>query len=410
MPVTTIRPLEIGDDLAAELDLRRRAFGPIGPGHRETIIARAQACIPDGRLFGAFNGGQMIGSARYYDLRQWWYGRALPLAGVASVKIAPEARGRGVGRALMTGLLSAMNERGYPLSVLYPSALGFYRTLGWEQAGGRYYGQIPGRALTALLPPDPEVARPGRAGEADSAATLRRAGPGDAEEVLAVLGAVHAAALDCGPSTFDVASVRRDLAGDDHFSYLADDGFLSYYWDGSPDVIEVGVLRAASARTAATLWRIVGSHAAQAETVRACVGPRDPIGWLTAERDVAPALWGRWMLRVLDPVAAVVGRGFPVGTQISVPLRLADAALTANAGCYTLTVADGIGRLVKAGSAGDGAPSDAVVLGPRGFAALFAGVPMATLRVAGLADGGDQAADAMLDAAFACLPFMLDAF
>lgn len=408
--MTTIRPLEADDDLAPELDLRHRAFGPIGPGHRETIVARAQACVVDGRLFGAFDGARMIGSARYYDLRQWWFGRALPLAGVASVKIEPEARGRGIGRALMAGLLSAMNERGYPLSVLYPATLGFYRTLGWEQAGGRYYAQIPGRALTALLPPDPEVAGPGWAGEAGSAVTPRRAGPADTEEVLTVLGAVHAAALDCGPSTFDAASVRRDLAGDDHFSYLAGDGFLSYYWDGSLDVIEVGELRAASARTAAALWRIVGSHAAQARMVRACVGPRDPIGWLTAERDVAPVLWGRWMLRVLDPVAAVAGRGFPVGTQISVPLRLADAALTANAGWYTLTVADGTGTLVRAGSAGDIAPPGAVALGPRGFAALFAGVPMATLRVAGLAAGGDQAADAMLDAAFACVPFMLDMF
>ena len=83
---------------------------------------------------------------------------------------------------------------------------------------------------------------------------------------------------------------------------------------------------------------------------------------------------------------------------------------TANAGFYTLTVADCTGTLARAGSAGDGAPPEAVAFGPRGFAALFAGVPMATLRVAGLADGGDKAADMMLDSAFACVPFMLDVF
>jgi predicted acetyltransferase len=408
--VTTIRPLDVDDDLTLEVDLRHRAFGPIAPGHRETLIAKAQACVADGRLFGAFDGGQMIGSARYHDLRQWWYGRVLPMAGVAGVKVAPEARGRGVGLALMTGLLSAMHERGYPLSVLYPSTLRFYRALGWEQAGGRYHAEIPGHALTALLPPDPEVTFADRPGEANSGVALRRAGPADAEEVLAVLGAVNAATRDCGPSTFDVASVRRDLAGDDQFSYLAGDGFLSYYWDGSRQAIVVSVLRAASARTAAALWSVLGSHAPQVRTVRAYVGPRDPIGWLTAERDVAPIFWGRWMLRVLDPVAAGAGRGFPRGTAISVPLLLADAALTANAGCYTLTVADGTGNLAKAGSAGDGAPPEAVALGPRGFAALFAGVPMATLRLAGMAAGGDSAADAMLDSAFACVPFMLDAF
>jgi hypothetical protein len=117
------------------------------------------------------------------------------------------------------------------------------------------------------------------------------------------------------------------------------------------------------------------------------------------------------MLRVIDPVAAVAGRGFPLGAEISVPLRLADATVAANSGCYTLTVAGGAGSLVKIGSAGDGTSlTEAVALGPRGFAALFAGVPMATLRVAGLAAGGDQAADAVLDTAFACTPFMLDSF
>lgn len=168
-------------------------------------------------------------------------------------------------------------------------------------------------------------------------------------------------------------SLRRDLAGDDHFSYLADDGFLSYYGDDSRTVIEVSVLRAASARTAAAMWGIVGSHAAQASSVRACVGPLDPIGWLTTEPDVAPSVWGRWMLRVIDAVAAVAGRGFPRGHEVSVPLRLADAALDANAGRYALTVVDGAESLVRTGPAGDGAPNEAVALGPRGFAALFAG-------------------------------------
>ena len=40
-------------------------------------------------------------------MRQWWYGRAVPMAGVAGVKVAPEDRGRGVGRAVMTALPSS---------------------------------------------------------------------------------------------------------------------------------------------------------------------------------------------------------------------------------------------------------------------------------------------------------------
>ena len=44
------------------------------------------------------------------------------------------------------------------------------------------------------------------------------------------------------------------------------------------------------------------------------------------------------------------------------------------------------------------------------MAALYAGTPVATLRLAGLASGGSPEADAALDAAFAAASFMLDDF
>ena len=49
-------------------------------------------------------------------------------------------------------------------------------------------------------------------------------------------------------------------------------------------------------------------------------------------------------------------------------------------------------------------------LGARGLAALYAGTRVATLRRAGLADGGSPDADTALDAAFAATPYLLDAF
>jgi GNAT superfamily N-acetyltransferase len=52
-----------------------------------------------------------------HDMRQWWYGRPVPMAGVAGVKVAPEYRGQGVGRALMTALTDLMTMR----ATLWPS-------------------------------------------------------------------------------------------------------------------------------------------------------------------------------------------------------------------------------------------------------------------------------------------------
>ncbi len=148
------------------------------------------------------------------------------------------------------------------------------------------------------------------------------------------------------------------------------------------------------------------------EVVYATVGPSDPVSWLTSEPDVSVRRLRHWMLRVLDPAAAIAGRGFPAGVRAAVPLELADPQLPAHAGSYTLAVADGRGSLTRGGTglSADSPSATPVGLGPRGFAALYAGVPTATLRAAGLATGGDPRSDAALDAAFAAQSFLLDYF
>lgn len=409
----TIRPMRADDDLDAELDLRHRAFGPVRADSRANWRAELLGGVRTGRQFGVWESGRLLGAATYHDMRQYWHGRSVPMAGVGGVEVAPEARGRGIGRAMMTVLLTAMAERGYALSALYPATAQIYRSLGWELAGGNYRVAVPGRSLGALLPPDPHVpgAPPGLA--PDGAARIRRAVPDDADEVIAVLGAVHAGARDCGPATRDPASVRRWLADPDVFCYLSEDGFLSYGWlAGSNREILIEALQAGSAPTARALWGIVASHASVTQVVHATVGPSDPVTWLIREPDVSVRRLWRWMLRVIDPAAAISGRGFPAGVEARAVLDLADANLPGNAGLYTLAVSAGRGSLTRGatGLSPESPPTAPAGFGPRGFAALYAGVPMATLRAAGLAAGGDQGTDAVLDAAFAAQPFLLDLF
>lgn len=401
----TIRPMRPDDDIEAELDLRHRAFGPMGEADRTYWRSEVLGCIDGGRQFGVWEGAELVGAARYYDMRQFWHGRAVPMAGVAGVKIAPEARGRGIGRALMTRLLAEIAESGYPLSVLYPATAHIYRSLGWELAGGHYQAEVPTRSLASLVPHD-SLAGAEPAGRP----VVRRAGPDDAKEVIEVLAAVHAAARDSGAATMDTASVRRWLDGDHLFAYLAADGFLGYGWHGPSDkAIRVEMLQAGSAETARDLWGIVASHASVTQVIHAAVGPADPIAWLTREPDVAIRNDHGWMLRVLDPVAAIAGRGFPAGLSAHAVLRLADPVLPASAGQYTLTVRDGEGSLERGGTAGppDSPRASALTLGPRGFAALYAGVPLATLRLAGLVRGGDEETEGALDAVFAARPYLL---
>jgi predicted acetyltransferase len=404
-----VRPLTPGLDWDEFLDLTMRSFGPV-----DAVRTRAniEPIVAAGRCLGAFDAGRMVGSALFLDMRQWWHGRAVPMAGVAGVKVAPEHRGRGVGRAVMTALTDLMAERGYPLSALYPATMTIYRSLGWEIAGHRHEAVLPARSLFTLPKPDDETA-----------AAIRRPGPDDAARVLEVIGRAHENARDCGPVTYDEATVRRWLtrpgryADNDRYAYLAPDGFLGYRWHRGNDEIFIDRLAAVSAQTTRALWAVAASNSSVVEAVRAQVGLSDPLWWMLREQDASIAERESWMLRLLDAPAAIAARGFPA-TDLAVPLRITDDLRPANSGRWDLTVRAGEGRLSRhrtdLGSASPAGSSPSrqapLALGARGLAALYAGTPVATLRRAGLADGGSPEADAALDGAFAATPFMLDGF
>ena len=110
----TIRLLTPDLDWDQYLDLTARSFGPVDEAR---VRANIGPIVADGRCLGAFEGNRMVGSALFLDMRQWWHGRAVPMAGVAGVKIAPEDRGRGIGRAVMTALVELMAERVPPAHV-----------------------------------------------------------------------------------------------------------------------------------------------------------------------------------------------------------------------------------------------------------------------------------------------------
>ncbi|MGI8452120.1 MAG: GNAT family N-acetyltransferase, partial [Streptosporangiaceae bacterium] len=326
-----IRELGADDDPDALLDLSARAFGPIARPDRPRWQETARAAIGARQYLGAFDGGRLLAAARYHDMIQWWHGQPVPMAGVANVMVAPEERGRGTGRALMRTLLGLIGDRGYQVSALYPATLALYRSLGWEIAGSLGHLAIPSHSLRSLVAPDAALPRddpPGSSAPAE--ARLRRCGPGDATEVLAVTGRVHQALHDSGPHTRDEAAVARWLADEQRFAYLAPGGFLAYRWRNGNDELLVERALASSAAATRAIWGVVASHSSIAQTVRVTAGPADPVQWLTTDPDVRQSGRKAWMLRVLDAAAAVAGRGFPAGVGLTTVLRLADPSRPAH--------------------------------------------------------------------------------
>jgi predicted N-acetyltransferase YhbS len=436
----SIRPLDIDRDGEAAYDLRCRSFGPMSGAQRTAWVTLNARAMREGRFLGTFDGERLVAIARFDDMTQYWHGRAVPMAGVSSVAVSPEERGRGVGRSLVTALLAAIESTGYPLSVLFPSTMPLYRSLGWEVAGTSHEAVFAAHALRPLAAP----AQPGG---------VRRAGPDDTERIREIIGRVHTAARDCGPNVRDEATLRLALRDPQNMFYLADDGVLGCGWRNGHDELFVQFAVGESEQTVRALWAVVASYCWMADTVRARVGPADPVWWLTREPVADIVDHDDWMLRVVDPVAAIAARGFPAAVDLDVPLRITDTARPASSGLWRLKVSGGSGSLSQAGLPGVGvsasppgvgasaspaevgvsaSPAEvgvsaspaggegaltvgaggegAFTVGACGLAALYAGTPVATLRRAGLATGGDSAAGALLDSAFGATPYMLDRF
>lgn len=389
MHISDVAPSEI-DDL---LDLTVRAFGEPTPERMERRRRLSEARIADGRALGVRDDGRLIAAASIIDMTQYWHGRAVPLAGVTGVVVAPEDRGRGVGPLLMKAVLERAADRGWPLSMLYPATSGVYRRVGYETAGSLMSYSLPIAPLRELAPRGgPQV-------------KLRRAGAADAAEVIDVLHRVHAAGRHCGPTARREEEIQRWLAPDRVYAYLADDGLLAYSWSDGNSAITVEYLAAASADTLRALWGVVASNGTVADRVFAVLAPGDPVFWLTRDPIAVPYEDWRWMLRVVDLPSAIAARGFPRSVRAETALAVDDATLPANTGTWRLTIADGTGEATPAPGATPAAHLDA-----RGLAALYAGTATGTLRLTGLLTGGDPAADAALDAAFACRAYALDSF
>ena len=73
-----VRPLTQDFDWDQYVDLTNRAFGPVDEAMVQPSI---ELVVAAGRCLAAFDGDRMAATALYHDLRQWWHGRAVPMAG-----------------------------------------------------------------------------------------------------------------------------------------------------------------------------------------------------------------------------------------------------------------------------------------------------------------------------------------
>ena len=320
----------------------------------------------------AWEGSRIVGGCGIYPMGQFWCGKSVPLGGIGGVGVVPDARGRGVAKALMLDVLRSLHERGFPVAGLYPATQRVYRSVGYEQSGERLQYQAPLASLTGfrqeveVIPVEPLDVR-----VRDLFAARYRPVHGNLDRSEAIWGRITQPYVG-----------RRFawLLGDDGYVVLHHQPAEGPHWE-----LEVVDLHAPSPATARSLLALLASHRSMCEKVRWFGAPADPLLGLFPEPTWSVTQAQRWMLRIVDFAAAIAARGWPEGARGEVHLSIDDPQLLQNHGDVVLTVEGGVGS-VRPGGQGD------LRLTARALGPLFSGYfSSSTLVSLGLAEGSGRA-------------------
>ena len=382
------------DDAGASIAMSAEAFGNARGATSSFNVG------PGLWRWGVFHGDVLAAKANDRAYESWFGGRRVPTAGVAGVAVAPEYRSTGLGRRVMTHLLRTARDRGAVIATLFRTAPALYRSLGFEQVAELVDAELPASALAGLAVPDTTTVRRARLRDVTAVRDLynrvARSGSGLLTRDGPAFTATDAELL----AAFDGLTVaEQDGAMVGYLSWRRGPGYGPEAWTAAVDLLaETGDAHRA-------LLAVLGSFAAVTPTIRFRTTGTDPVHWFVRGAGWRVTDVRQYLARVLDLAGAVAARGWPTTARGRVELTVNDPVCPWNSGDHSLVLDGGAGR-VEPGSGGG------VRITPQGLAVMFAGgVPLATLRRAGLVSGGTAVDDALLDAAVAGpVPGILDYF
>lgn len=346
--------------------------------------------------------GVVVATALSVRCGQWFGGRSVPASAVGAVAVASDRRGTGAGRRLMTDLMTHDADAGAALMTLYPSTVGFYRSLGFATAGLHVRARVDILDLPRLRSPHVTVmdaVEPAelevlyRKGQALLDGPLDRSQGWWRDRVLGrhrpgarwVVGVSSGSGL-AGYAVLSKARPRVDV------EYQHDLVVHDVAWR--------------DAEAAAELLGYLRGFASLGQSVSWPSPPGD--SWcelLTGRAPTSDASTHHWMLRILDVELALSLRGWPMGLQTEFVLAVRDEQLTRNNGRWLVSIAEGRATLAPT----SGAPElevDVTALG-----ALYSGWRSATDLVRhGMAVVRDEHLLPGLDACFAGRPWLGERF
>jgi predicted acetyltransferase len=375
------------DDLERIIEVNLAAFPDqrTGEERRRNFTASRFGNLED--LVLVERGDEIVAQAFLFPLEGWFGGRPVQMGGVASLAVAPEARGQGVATALLRHLHVASDVRGDALTMLYAFRQRFYGRFG--------YGTTSSRRRLAIDP-----ASVPSSWRALARARVRRPRGDDKDAIRAVHARSAARAsgwLTRSETLWDrhFARERRHFLVADSPESKAISGYVAFeVFQGqahAASVISVDELAADDDVTRQTLLGALAAMRDQIVEIEIEIGADDPLelalldsdgrhfGTSKVEHDLG-AIVGGPMVRIEDVPRAIESRGYAAdgafdvvvhagegdsnggGDELAVSVRVED-------GRAEVSAARGTSRLRTSRAAlatilyGGLRPSDAVRLG-----------------------------------------------
>lgn len=317
--------------------------------------------------------GRVAGGLGIIHMGQWWGGQRVPIVGITAVGVAPEYRGTGVGGALLRSVLAELRAEQVPLSVLYPSTLGFYRSVGYERAGTRIMYELPLHAI------------PG----GDRSLAIVPIAHAD-RELLRNLHNHHAqyvdGRLDRAPFIWERILAPPELTIRT-YAVLHENqprGYVVFVQtDQQHQPLVIRDFCALDAPAGLRLLTFLADHRTMSPSIQWGGTLNDPFVALLPEQHANVTRMYDWMLRIVDVAGALQRRGYPPTIKSELHLEVSDAVLHENAGRYIVRVADGRAEVERGGNG-------SVRLDVRDLAAIYSGhrAPI-ELRYSGALQGSD---------------------
>ncbi len=330
---------------------------------------------------------------------QFFGGRSVPMAGIAAVGTVPERRGHGAGAELMRGALRDIREAGYPLSALYPATQPIYRSVGYEQAGGRYEIRVPAGAIDVK---DRELA-------VEPVNLTDAAVRADIEAAYRMRSAACTGNLDRGPYIWNRIFAPK---GTPPYAYrvvgTGTEGYVfmtklprESVWADFP-LLDIA---ARTPRAARRLLSLMADHKSLANEFVWYGSPADPLLAHLREQPASVKLKLNWMVRIVDVKEALVRRGWPLGLSGELQFAVTeDPVFPENEGKWTLTVADGEAEVKRGGNG-------ALKTDINGLAMLYSGyLPAREAVIAGFCEGPELELETAGALFAGPAPFMPDMF